>query len=50
MTYQDVISAIRNGEDAESVEAMLADDRAQLTDAQVADLRDELRCRAADES
>lgn len=41
-TYQDVMQAIRDGEDAAAVEAMIASETAALTDAQMADLRDEL--------
>jgi hypothetical protein len=47
-TYQDVIQAIRNGAAAEDVEAMIASPRSQLTDAQMADLRDELTRRDAE--
>jgi hypothetical protein len=45
-TYQDVLQAIRDDRDAEDIEAMIADDRAALTDAQMADLRAELAERA----
>jgi hypothetical protein len=38
-TYQDVLQAIRDGENKEAVEAMLVDERVQLTDVQIADLR-----------
>ena len=40
--YQDVMQAIRDGQDARDVEAMIADERAHLTDAQCEDLRAEL--------
>lgn len=42
-TYKDVIQAIRDGEDTSDVEAMIGDERAALTDEQMADLRKELR-------
>jgi hypothetical protein len=49
-TYQDVLQAIRNDVDAASVEAMIADDHAALTDAQMSDLRGELAARDEVES
>lgn len=43
--YQDVMQMIRDGADAEDVEAVLVDERTPLTDAQIADLRAELAAR-----
>lgn len=42
ITYQTVLTAIRNDVDAIEIEALIASERAQLTDAQMADLRSEL--------
>ena len=43
--YQDVMQAIRDGVDAETVEAMITDEHTNITAAQMADLREELRVR-----
>jgi len=44
-TYQDVMQAIRDGADTGDVEALIADERTAVTDAQAADLRAELATR-----
>jgi hypothetical protein len=43
--YQDVLQAIRDGEDADIVEAMISDESTAVTDVQMADLRQELEMR-----
>jgi len=44
-SYQDVMQAIRDGQDEDTIEAMIFDEKACLTDTQMADLRAELQQR-----
>lgn len=46
-TYQDVDQMIRDGASAEEIEAVLADERTALTDAQIEALRSDLAARTA---
>lgn len=47
-TYQDVTQMIVDGVSAEEIEAVLADERTALTDAQIEDLRSDLAARDED--